>query len=115
MRAVILSTALAALLGAAPVLAEGTDDIRRVLYACEGDRAMEVVFLNTAGGNGYAFVLADGEMIPMQVAVSASGARYLSIGPGPARQLWEAKGRADLVALEGEAERPLRRNCGPAE
>lgn len=114
MRGFTLSVTLAASLAAAPVLAEGSDDLRRVLYACEGDMTMEVVFLNTAGGNSYAFVLADGEMIPMRVAVSASGARYLSIEPQPTRQLWEAKGRADLVALDGEAQTPLRRDCAPA-
>jgi len=115
MRGLALSLMLAASLVAAPALAERADDLRRVLYACEGDRTMEVVFLNTVGGNSYAFVLVDGEMIPMQVALSASGARYLSIGPEPTRQFWEAKGRADLVALEGGAERPLRRDCIPDE
>lgn len=114
MRGPALSLALTASL-AAPVLAEETDDIRRVLYACEDDRVMEVVFLNTAGGNSYAFVLVDGEMIPMQVAVSASGARYLSLEPQPTRQFWEAKGRADLVVLEGDTEMPLRQACAPLD
>lgn len=111
MRGLALSVALAAAFAAVPALAENADDLRRVVYACEGGKAMEVVFLNTAGGDSYAFVLADGEMIPMRVAVSASGARYLSLGPQPTRQLWEAKGRADLVGLEGETEVPLRHDC----
>ena len=115
MRGRVPSVVLAAAFAAAPVLADDGDDLRRVRYACEGDRAMEVVFLNTAGRNGYAFVLADGEMIPMRVAVSASGARYLSLEPEPTRQFWEAKGRADLVALEGGTEMPLRQGCAPLD
>ena len=113
MRGFIPFAALAAALAAGPVLAQSADDLRRVLYACEGGRAMEVAFLNTAGGNSYAFVLVDGEMIPMQVAVSASGARYLSLEGQPTRQLWEARGQAELVALEGGTETPLRRDCVP--
>jgi hypothetical protein len=75
---------------------------------------VEVVFLNTARGNSYAFVLADGEMTLMQVAVSALGARYLSLEDQPTRQLWTARGRADLVALDGQAETPLRTRCAAA-
>lgn len=76
---------------------------------------MEVVFLNTAGGDSYAFVLLDGEMIPMQVAVSASGARYLSLEPEPTPQFREARGRADLLVLEGETKMPLRQDCAPLD
>lgn len=116
MRGRALSLGLAATMAAAaPVLGGEADDIRRVHYSCAGDETMEAVFLNTAGGNSYAFVLADGEMIPMQVAVSASGARYLSMGPEPTRQFWEAKGRADLVALEDGGEMPLRQDCAPLD
>lgn len=103
--------ALAASLGTGPVLARDADDLRRIPYACDGGGTMEVVFLNTAGGRSYAFVLMDGEMIVMQAAVSASGARYLSVGGPPTFQFWEAKGRADLVALEGDDEVPLRQDC----
>ena len=108
-----LSLALAGLLAGAavPALANDADDIQRVLYACDGDRTMEVVFLNVAGGNGYAIVLLDGEMIPMAIAMSGSGARYLSLEPQPRHQLWTAKGRADLVALDGGAQAPLRTGC----
>lgn len=107
---------LAALLvAAAPALAETAlqpqDDIQSVSYACAQDQTMEVVFLNTAEGNSYAVVMVEGELIPMQIAVSGSGARYLSIGPQPTRQLWTAKGGADLVVLDGQAETPLRSDC----
>lgn len=37
----------ASLAAAAPALAGKPDNLRRVLCACEGDRTMEVVFLNT--------------------------------------------------------------------
>src|SRR5690606_37311322 len=55
----------------------GQDSLDDVSYACEGDSALQVVFINTASGNSYAIVQDQDRMIPMQVAVSASGARYL--------------------------------------
>lgn len=117
MQNLILSLALAGPLAATTLAPAGAHDaadrILPVHYVCEGGLTMEVVFLNTAGGNSYAFVLADGEMTPMRVAVSASGARYLSLEKQPTRQFWEAKGRADLWALEGQAETPLRTGCAP--
>lgn len=87
----------------------GQDSLDDVSYACEGDSALQVVFINTASGNSYAIVQDQDRMIPMQVAVSASGARYLSADGG--FQLWTKGDSADLVALDGDAETPLRSGC----
>lgn len=109
-RSLALAASLAAV--AAPALAaEKADDIQRVRYACDGGQVLEIVFLNTAGGNSHAIVLLDGKMIPMGIAMSGSGARYLSLDPQPGRQLWTARDGADLVALDGRAQTSLRTNC----
>lgn len=89
--------------------AMGQDSLDDVSYTCEGDSALQVVFINTASGNSYAIVQDQDRMIPMQVAVSASGARYLSADGG--FQLWTKGDSADLVALDGDAETPLRSGC----
>jgi len=90
------------------------DSLTDVRYACDGDTSMQVVFVNTAAGASYAIVLEQGRMIPMQIAVSASGARYLSIAPEGRYQLWTKGDTADLVALDGDAETPLRSGCTAA-
>lgn len=90
------------------------DSLTDISYACDGDTSMQVVFVNTAAGASYAVVLEQGRMIPMQIAVSASGARYLSIAPEGRYQLWTKGDTADLVALDGDAETPLRSGCTAA-
>lgn len=90
------------------------DSLTDVSYACDGDTSMQVVFVNTAAGASYAIVLEQGRMIPMQIAVSASGARYLSIAPEGRYQLWTKGDTADLVVLDGDAETPLRSGCTAA-
>lgn len=90
------------------------DSLTDISYACDGDTSMQVVFVNTAAGASYAVVLEQGRMIPMQIAVSASGARYLSIAPEGRYQLWTKGDTADLVALDGAAETPLRSGCTAA-
>lgn len=92
----------------------GQDSLDDVSYACDGDTSMQVVFVNTAAGASYAVVLEQGRMIPMQIAVSASGARYLSIAPEGRYQLWTKGDSADLVALDGDAETPPRSGCSVA-
>lgn len=99
---------------AQPPEAATEDSVIDVQYSCDGDTSMQVVFVNTAAGNGYAIVLEQGRMIPMQIAVSASGARYLSIVPEGRYQLWTKGDTADLVALDGDAETPLRSGCTAA-
>ena len=102
---------------ATPVLAETPPDLSPVAgdsliharYACEDDTAMEVVFLNTAAGSSLAVVATYAGLVPMQVAISASGARYLSADG--VLQLWTKGDAADLVALEGDKETPLRSGC----
>lgn len=115
--------ALAALfLAAAPALAQTPaasdtppapeDTLLRFHYTCDGGQGFDAVFVNTAAGNGYAIVGLDGALIPMEVAISASGARYLSIAEdGPRYQFWTKGMDATLSTLEGEAETPLMADC----
>lgn len=85
------------------------DSLVHVRYACEGGATLEAVFVNTASGSSFAIVGTDAGLIPMQVAVSASGARYLSADE--TQQLWTRGDQADLVRLDGDAEAPLRSGC----
>lgn len=132
------SLALAAfILAAAPVLAQtpdpaspdgmeaGTDAgllpedvLLRFHYSCEGETGFDAVFVNTAGGNSFAVIGLDDALIPMEVAVSASGARYLSVvGEGGEAvgdvqyQLWTKGMDATLSTLDGDTETDLMTGC----
>lgn len=93
----------------------GEDSLDDMSYTCEGDASLQVVFVNTATGNSYAIVLEQDRMIPMKIAESASGARYLSVGTEGSYQLWTKGDSADLVALDGDTETPLRSGCTAAD
>lgn len=100
----------------APALAQtapdqANDDIVRVRYVCAGGETMEVVFLNTAGGNSYAVVLDGGELRPMQIAISASGARYTALSPEDGHELWTKGDEATLHDGTGGTARLVRTDC----
>jgi len=70
---------MSACLSSAWVLAESGDQLQQVHYQCERGVSLPVTYLNTASGGAYAVLQVDGQQIPMSIAVSASGARYVSI------------------------------------
>lgn len=59
--------------------AKDNDTIRQVIYHCERDVVLPVTYINTASGGAIAVLHVDGKQISMKIAVSASGARYISI------------------------------------
>jgi membrane-bound inhibitor of C-type lysozyme len=72
---------LSACLSSSWAVAENGDQLQQVLYQCERGVSIPVTYLNTVGG-AYAVLQVDGQQIPMSIAVSASGARYVSIDEG---------------------------------
>lgn len=73
-----------------PALAQGEaqDQILAVSYRCAGDATLDVVFLNTAAGNGYAVMQSPDGLVPMRIAPSGSGARYEAVASDDGRVLW---------------------------
>jgi len=90
------------------------DDILHVTYACAGGETLEVVFLNTAGGNSYAVVRAPDGLLPMQVAISASGARYVALSPEDGRVFWTKGSEATLYAGP-DGEQALLTDCSTSD
>ncbi|GAB0628410.1 hypothetical protein DZ11F45_33810 [Escherichia coli] len=41
-----------------------------VYYVCDGNKTMEVVYINTTAGNSYAVINQMDEMIPMQLVMT---------------------------------------------
>lgn len=114
--------ALAALiLSAGPALAvtpvTPEDEMLTIRYACEGDTPLDAVFINTAAGNSFAVIALEGRAIPMAVAISASGARYLSEpdADGVEYQLWTKGSEATLFTIKDGIEAPLLAGCTAAE
>lgn len=110
--------ALLLLAGVAPALAQpapAADEILPVTFTCAGNGALEVVFVNTAGGNSYAVLLDGAELVPMRVAISASGARYVALAQGDGRVLWTKGRTATLYAGSGDAERVVKADCMMAD
>lgn len=70
---------LSACLSSSWAAAETGDQLQQVLYQCERGVSLPVTYLNTASSGAYAVLQVDGQQIPMSIAVSASGARYVSI------------------------------------
>lgn len=91
--------------GTAP--AEG-DTIERVAYACERGMMLDVVYVNTASGSSFAVVSQKDELIPMQVAVSGSGARYVPVN---VNQTYELLTKGDAATLYEDSDTVLAGDC----
>ncbi|MFC0811319.1 MliC family protein [Paracoccus panacisoli] len=87
------------------------DSIEAVSYACAGNKILHAVFVNTAGGSSFATILQQDELIPMQIAVSASGARYTAINPDYTYELVTKGDSADLYATTNGKEERVLEDC----
>ncbi|WP_112873429.1 MliC family protein [Paracoccus endophyticus] len=95
----------------APLLpAAAQDDILAVRFTCADGQWLDVVFLNTAAGNSYAVVRTGDDLVPMQVAISASGARYTALSPGDDRVFW-TKGDTATLYAGPEGDKVLMADC----
>lgn len=77
-------------------------------YECAAGRFLSVAFIN-AGDESFAVLQEAGRIVPLKVAPSGSGARYLSEDGG--LELWTKGDTAMLTLLGGDAEIPLYRDC----
>ena len=98
---------LIAVLLSLPAAAMAQDAMFSVTYACADDRTLEASFIN-AGDESFAVIFEAGALVPMQIAESASGARYLSADEQ--LELW-TKGPEATLTLLGENETVLYRDC----
>ena len=87
------------------------DSIEAVSYACAGNKILHAVFVNTAGGSSFATILQQDELIPMQIAVAASGARYTAINPDYTYELVTKGDSADLYATTNGKEERVLEDC----
>lgn len=87
------------------------DSIEAVSYACAGNKILHAVFVNTAGGSSFATILQQDELIPMQIAVSGSGARYTAINPDYTYELVTKGDSADLYATTNGKEERVLEDC----
>lgn len=108
-------------LAASPALAvtpaAPQDEVLTVRYTCEGDTPLDAVFINTAAGNSFAVIALEGRAIPMAVAMSASGARYLSESDvdGVQYELWTKGCEATLSTIKEGNDAPLLAGCVTGE
>jgi len=92
--------------GSIPPAAE--DSVQTLAYACPDGGTLQVVFINTAAGNSYAVLSWQGELMAMQVGISASGARYVPIGGGEDHVLWN---KGNEVSLYGPGNEVIQQGC----
>ena len=95
---VLAAPALAGTATADSAPVQPQDQLLPVSFTCPDGETLDAVFLNTAGGNSYAVLRMGEELVPMQVAISASGARYTAIAPEDDRVFWTKGDMASLFA-----------------
>lgn len=103
----LIPAALAAMFPAA-VLAGSSDTVSQVKYVCADNDVLDVVYVNTAAGGAYAVLQQAGELIPMQIAPTASGANYAAIDSDYTYQLQTKGDSATLVEGDGK---PVLSDC----
>ncbi|CAD5747386.1 c-type lysozyme inhibitor [Escherichia coli] len=107
------SSVLALILaGACMTASAATKEISKTTYVCDGNKTMEVLYINTTAGNSYAVINQMDEMIPMQLMKMASGANYEAINKNYSYKLYTQGKTADLV--EGN-DKPVLSNCSAAD
>lgn len=92
---------------ALPAAAFAQGDMQAVTYLCANDASFQVAYINT-GDDSFA-VMQNGEyLVPMKIAQSGSGARYLS--EDGELELW-TKGPEATVSAFGEVEGTVFEDC----
>lgn len=100
---------VAAALALAPLASQAADgdNLTRASFACPDNSVLHVVFVNTATGGAYAVLLQAEELIPMKIAPSGSGARYVATDPD---YNYELRNKGDMVDLY-EGDKPIVQGC----
>jgi membrane-bound inhibitor of C-type lysozyme len=84
-----------------PAAAQEVPEGLAVTYACEGGAVLQVAYVNPPGGESYAVVAYDGELIPMKSGPTGSGVRYVSLDR-PDALVWHVKGDEGFLARDGD-------------
>lgn len=84
-----------------------------VTYACANNATLNVRYLNMKNGPSFVVLSIKSEIILLETAVSASGARYVSADPATPYQWW-TKGDAatlDLLGPDGNIQANILSGC----
>ena len=87
-------------LAAAPAFAQGVPEGQTVTYGCDGGATLAVAYIIPPGGESYAVVLHDGQLIPMKAGPTGSGVRYLSLDDSGL--VWHSKGDEGFLARDAD-------------
>lgn len=84
--------------------------ITTVTYLCERGARVEATYIN-AGDSGFAVVGVEGRQIGFEIAVSASGARYVGADSAQPYVWWTKGETAMLLHGTGDAEAAILQEC----
>lgn len=90
------------------------DTIRKVDYYCERGVMIPVTYINTQSGAAFAVIHVEGKQVPMRIAISASGARYIALDEQDSYRWHEKGGEGVLSHMEADhtaQEQVLLSNC----
>lgn len=82
-------------------------------YSCANNATLGVRYLNMKDGPAFVVLSIKGEIILLETAVSASGARYVSVDPATPYQWW-TKGEdavLDLLGPDGNVQANILADC----
>ncbi|MCQ9120632.1 c-type lysozyme inhibitor [Rodentibacter pneumotropicus] len=83
-----------------------TDELTKIVYVCEDNKTLDVVFVNT-DKSSYAIMNEMNELIPMQIQQSASGAIYKAINKN---YTYELLTKGNTATLMGD-NKPILSSC----
>lgn len=75
-----------------------TPDIEQKVYVCERGATIPVTYINTNDGDSIAVAVIEGRHIPMTLAPSGSGARYVAIDEQQSYR-WHSKGDEGILSF----------------
>lgn len=95
---------------------EDAEAVQQWLYSCERGVELPVTYVNTQAGNAYAVLQVEGQQVPMQIGMSGSGARYVSVD-ATRPYVWHTKGSTASLYWEMPDASPqtLFQGCQAAE
>lgn len=91
-----------------PGLAMATDRPQHIKYSCADNEILDVVYIGD-----YAVMLQMDELVPMKLARTASGVRYLPISKDYTYELWGKGDDMNLSGHDGGKEQTILTDCHP--
>lgn len=87
----------------APAVAEDAPPAFAWTYVCDGGAVLQVAYINPEDGTSLAVVGWAGQLVPMHVARSGSGARYVAFDASTG-YVWHTKGEGGFLARDTDTE-----------